>query len=106
MGPPPFDGGNPQILHLTVDSRNELQWGHRLSTVETSSSSQSNVKVCDASMGPPPFDGGNRYLLLNSAFLLLICVIFAALVFTYGNRLRRPVSYHAVLGGSFARGAR
>ncbi len=108
MGPPPFDGGNP-LLRVTVHLRmprfngatafrrwkpeynlpseaiisglqwghrlstvetikadshwlyqGTLQWGHRLSTVETSSSRATRGAGCTASMGPPPFDGGNQ----------------------------------------------
>jgi hypothetical protein len=39
MGPPPFDGGNPEILRGIQRVVRALQWGHRLSTVETRFSS-------------------------------------------------------------------
>ncbi len=83
MGPPPFDGGNAgahPLLPLTSERFNgatafrrwklreragwgrgsaKLQWGHRLSTVETSCARLYTVLPVPASMGPPPFDGGN-----------------------------------------------
>ena len=37
-----------------------LQWGHRLSTVETDGHTLHQRGAGCASMGPPPFDGGNR----------------------------------------------
>jgi hypothetical protein len=82
MGPPPFDGGNKApagIVGLPATARNArrpmitevLQWGHRLSTVETAVgdslwlgwAAHGHYQRYDArqhpSMGPPPFDGGN-----------------------------------------------
>jgi hypothetical protein len=72
MGPPPFDGGN---LNMTLQRiagslamcggrfgwREGLQWGHRLSTVETSAVRRPPTDRHNPSMGPPPFDGGNHY---------------------------------------------
>ena len=37
----------------------ELQWGHRLSPVETRYSASASAKWANASMGPPAFAGGN-----------------------------------------------
>ena len=39
---------------------NGLQWGHRLSAVETGNAPLSLAKGLLASMGPPPFGSGNR----------------------------------------------
>jgi hypothetical protein len=82
MGPPPFDGGNFRPLcrgPITLAAFNgatafrrwkpwdgltttitdfTLQWGHRLSTVETASKSVGNREEIDPSMGPPPFGVG------------------------------------------------
>ena len=85
MGPPPFGSGN--IRRVTMaSSRANLQWGHRLSAVETFGASQwprlgqtfngatafrqwkrddrhvVHVHGQDPSMGPPPFGSGNSPL--------------------------------------------
>ena len=83
MGPPPFGGGNiPSPCAVCDDVLGfngatafrrwkqslassptiggfQLQWGHRLSAVETLSSKLPPVHHQGASMGPPPFGGGN-----------------------------------------------
>ena len=89
MGPPPFGSGNIVLVsrrqpYLAVPKRfngatafrqwkhmltsslafqmNELQWGHRLSAVETAHSESIVVLIASASsasMGPPPFGSGN-----------------------------------------------
>ena len=59
MGPPPFDGGNGSLLPSTSSTVSNLQWGHRLSTVETPPRRDQSVRQAMPSMGPPPFDGGN-----------------------------------------------
>ncbi len=58
MGPPTYIGGNhvgePHAnLHCT------LQWGHRLTSVETTSVYHVNFLFPEASMGPPTYIGGN-----------------------------------------------
>ena len=35
MGPPPFGSGNRQDSPLDLQELEDLQWGHRLSAVET-----------------------------------------------------------------------
>ncbi len=59
MGPPPFDGGNLAKPCGEIDLTSTLQWGHRLSTVETGIFNLDRLGMIIASMGPPPFDGGN-----------------------------------------------
>ena len=59
MGPPPFVGGNRQVTPEGVVHVRLLQWGHRLSLVETSKASRCWGSPRAASMGPPPFVGGN-----------------------------------------------
>ena len=58
MGPPPFGGGNLNIED-TADPIDWLQWGHRLSAVETITPVGRFTATLTASMGPPPFGGGN-----------------------------------------------
>ena len=41
MGPPPFGGGNVLPNQITRHMQDILQWGHRLSVVETSLTSVS-----------------------------------------------------------------
>ena len=85
MGPPPFGDGNMVAVTRFVVST-PLQWGHRLSAMETTvvgsgtiiiratlqwghrlSAMETGVDVrlrrpgCEASMGPPPFGDGNAY---------------------------------------------
>ena len=45
-------GGNP--------SQMKLQWGHRLSAMETILPHKAESEILIASMGPPPFGDGNR----------------------------------------------
>ena len=58
MGPPPFGDGN---LRGQLDKPKErvLQWGHRLSAMETRGSLGPREVAVDPSMGPPPFGDGN-----------------------------------------------
>ena len=68
MGPPPFGSGNVHILLLDVRAFTVLQWGHRLSAVETRIAGVVLRVRRKASMGPPPFGSGNRYLCSDSDF--------------------------------------
>ncbi len=43
-----------------------LQWGHRLSAMETALGSEKAASILDASMGPPPFGDGNLARLSGS----------------------------------------
>ena len=40
MGPPPFGSGNPNVYDCHVYGYDTLQWGHRLSAVETTRESE------------------------------------------------------------------
>ena len=84
MGPPPFGDGNCQnasrwgffssslqwghrlsAMETSVDRtssalRMALQWGHRLSAMETYSKAACIASSQGPSMGPPPFGDGNR----------------------------------------------
>ena len=59
MGPPPFGGGNRLREKLSSPGVGRLQWGHRLSAVETLPGGEGKTLAIGASMGPPPFGGGN-----------------------------------------------
>ena len=59
MGPPPFGSGNYHGEH-PIPMRDRLQWGHRLSAVETRDTRPSPSHAGRASMGPPPFGSGNK----------------------------------------------
>ena len=59
MGPPPFGSGNKVPTNGTVTSGIRLQWGHRLSAVETRPYQRIHSLGYHASMGPPPFGSGN-----------------------------------------------
>ena len=59
MGPPPFGDGNGQLRHWVPDDPQSLQWGHRLSAMETRTSAFPACASGAASMGPPPFGDGN-----------------------------------------------
>ncbi len=59
MGPPAFAGGNPSNPASSESARPRLQWGHRLSPVETSTVGLRRLTSVQASMGPPAFAGGN-----------------------------------------------
>ena len=59
MGPPPFGGGNLVQRFPRFRHQSPLQWGHRLSAVETRNISCQLLQGRTASMGPPPFGGGN-----------------------------------------------
>ncbi len=90
MGPPAFAGGNKAIRLFTppsnplqwghrlspVETRTEfdaslsayaLQWGHRLSPVETGYGGEWSHLGWRASMGPPAFAGGNHITYLAHA---------------------------------------
>ena len=64
MGPPPFGSGNlphVQVRYWKGRFLCPLQWGHRLSAVETRYQTGINAlgDLRLASMGPPPFGSGN-----------------------------------------------
>ena len=59
MGPPPFGGGNSPPFSPMRTPSSPLQWGHRLSAVETWDDALEKATDKLASMGPPPFGGGN-----------------------------------------------
>ena len=59
MGPPPFGDGNRQALPITSGRISLLQWGHRLSAMETAIAGLESAFLDEASMGPPPFGDGN-----------------------------------------------
>ena len=77
MGPPPFGGGNlgERCLGWHGDL---LQWGHRLSAVETVRYGAGFVCCYGASMGPPPFGGGN---------LVTAMVLVQSVSLQWGHRL-------------------
>ena len=64
MGPPPFGDGN-QVRDGSTSPTPNLQWGHRLSAMETGRLSPSSLQAqgqsasWNPSMGPPPFGDGN-----------------------------------------------
>ena len=58
MGPPPFGGGNESLATWKTKPL-RLQWGLRLSAVESFKPSKVQTLDIIASMGPPPFGGGN-----------------------------------------------
>ena len=60
MGPPAFAGGNCLRRAARRAARARLQWGHRLSPVETWRQNSARRFLHWASMGPPAFAGGNR----------------------------------------------
>ncbi len=59
MGPPSFGGGNAGCRLSQPMHPMGLQWGHRLSAVETRREAWLRLPVTPASMGPPSFGGGN-----------------------------------------------
>ena len=83
MGPPPFSDGNPRGINRGVCLANllrsfsgllgmetpeesteefaevDLQWGHRLSAMETTLDLTNSLALVTPSMGPPPFSDGN-----------------------------------------------
>ena len=63
MGPPPFGDGNWQGRRLLPRYRTHLQWGHRLSAMETGDLEASISPSTGGlpSMGPPPFGDGNAW---------------------------------------------
>ena len=58
MGPPPFGDGKalPPLSH--IPSHMQLQWGHRLSAMESHPTGNLVIGHGYASMGPPPFGDG------------------------------------------------
>ena len=66
MGPPPFGDGKPSPAEHSSGLQGNLQWGHRLSAMETivarplitAGDSTSSADLIP-SMGPPPFGDGN-----------------------------------------------
>ena len=60
MGPPPFGDGNVEGSRRSVGAVMPLQWGHRLSAMETLRSYRTPDTPDPASMGPPPFGDGNH----------------------------------------------
>ena len=67
MGPPPFGDGNKPGTGDSRYSIRTLQWGHRLSAMETRQKHGSGHRGLRPSMGPPPFGDGNKYDPLNSS---------------------------------------
>ena len=61
MRPPPFGGGNVIAPSYPALDHYILQWGHRLSVVETTATLYHRRAFFYASMGPPPFGGGNAW---------------------------------------------
>ena len=59
MGPPPFGDGNMCGVPCLVSCQAALQWGHRLSAMETHESGDVDDGNHAASMEPPPFGDGN-----------------------------------------------
>ena len=64
MGPPPFGDGNEGVgrVRNSIAGNGVLQWGHRLSAMETSlevGEGQYAALQDRPSMGPPPFGDGN-----------------------------------------------
>ena len=59
MGPPPFGDGNMTDPKTGVTVEVKLQWGHRLSAMETRRPNALRDGGDLASMGPPPFGDGN-----------------------------------------------
>ena len=71
MGPPPFGDGNRHPTGYNPTPA-DLQWGHRLSAMETAEKiapsmgpppfGDGNIFQVHPSMGPPPFGDGNLHL--------------------------------------------
>ena len=64
MGPPPFSDGNVVETRWSLAGFSEtpcqaLQWGHRLSAMETRIADARPFAEMVPSMGPPPFSDGN-----------------------------------------------
>ena len=61
MGPPPF--GDGKVAHSSDNAQVVLlQWGHRLSAMESRELLARLGRQHSASMGPPPFGDGKRNL--------------------------------------------
>ena len=60
MGPPPFSDGNLLNRPRPPTGWTSLQWGHRLSAMETGLCQLFRGVAVRPSMGPPPFSDGNR----------------------------------------------
>ena len=67
MGPPPFGDGKNLVVRITGNTASLLQWGHRLSAMESVRNSTSAVVLARASMGPPPFGDGKSTRLQERA---------------------------------------
>ena len=61
MGPPPFGDGNIDTGTQIRRGASGLQWGHRLSAMETPPQSSWPHRTTSPSMGPPPFGDGNSH---------------------------------------------
>ena len=59
MGPPPFGDGNIALATTSRSPCRLLQWGHRLSAMETVPEPSLRQRQGLASMGPSPFGDGN-----------------------------------------------
>ena len=60
MRSPPFGDGNASFESSGTAPVGKLQWGHRLSAMETGVGRKAHVFPHSASMGPPPFGDGNE----------------------------------------------
>ena len=78
MGPPPFGDGNQIACPGECSAEWWLQWGHRLSAMETHLCDRALTESIPASMGPPPFGDGN-----SDAYTFTITVI----ALQWGHRL-------------------
>ena len=61
MGPPIYIGGNMNYLPRYLED-NQLQWGHRFTSVETVQQGLEDLEALKASMGPPIYIGVNMLL--------------------------------------------
>ena len=91
MGPPPFGSGNSGSGTFTEATPSALQWGHRLSAVETVRSLGGVDVDRPAAMGPPPFGSGN--------FWVRHCALGSLNVLQWGHRLSAVETHHADAGG-------
>ena len=67
MGPPPFgDGKIGSLIFLLIMLL--LQWGHRLSAMESASPVGNSARNGPASMGPPPFGDGKGSRIVANAW--------------------------------------
>ena len=61
MGPPPFGDGKAIDGLIATSESHLLQWGHRLSAMESREGAELPAPRGRASMGPPPFGDGKGY---------------------------------------------